>query len=322
MKDSQKDIVAFFHFLGVLNFIFLYEVSTTWKVFNYNPYSRKLINDKISSVPAEVSHLFPDKLKDMHGYPYKIIVVHQFPRLNVFEGRMKGIDAAIFTEIVKHQNASMEIAFEVSPNDNRGTLKFYDVLIGRMADLTLNTVLHSLESSMFLKFINTYDEVGFCALIPILPRLTFLHYILTPFDAWSWILLAGSIAICGLMWKLLSRRSTGTNSAWYFTFNVVGYFLAQSIPLRRNRRVQIAVLQCILMTFIMGNAYQSLIIASMSKSREGIRMNTVDEMFSSDLKFKVSPRLLKIFKDSGEFSSIHDRLEISNGFLEYKSLST
>lgn len=273
-------------------------------------------------MPAKVSHLFPDKLKDMQGYPYKIIVSHQFPRLNVHKGRMKGIDASIFTEIVKHQNASMKIAFEVSPNDPRGTLKFYDVLIGRMADLTLNTVLHSLESSMFLKFINTYDEVGFCALIPIPSRLSFLHFILTPFDAWSWILLTGSIAISGVMWKLLRRRSTGSNSAWYFIFNVVGYFLAQSIPMRQNRRMQVALLQtCILMTFIMGNVYQSLIIALMSKSRDGIRMKTVDEMFSSDLKFKVTPRLLKIFKDSGEFSSIHDRLEISNGFLEYKRLS-
>ena len=75
------------------------------------------------------------------------------------------------------------------------------------------------------------------------------------------------------------------------------------------------------MTFIMGNAYQSLIISSMSFSREGVRIKTFEELFSSESKFIVDPILYDKLASSGEFASILKRMEYALGFPEYKQFA-
>jgi hypothetical protein len=77
------------------------------------------------------------------------------------------------------------------------------------------------------------------------------------------------------------------------------------------------------MTFIMGNAYQSLIISSMTSSREGIRFKSIEQLFSSDLKLKVSRIVYRTFQESGEFSSLVSRMEIGSGTItDWKKLAT
>jgi len=69
------------------------------------------------------------------------------------------------------------------------------------------------------------------------------------------------------------------------------------------------------MTFIMGNAYQSIIISTMSSSRNGTRLNTVDDMINSNLKFMVDPRFY--IRANLEFAKIKDRMTIGTGTVNY-----
>lgn len=51
---------------------------------------------------------------------------------------------------------------------------------------------------------------------------------------------------------------------------------------------------CIFVTFILGNAYQSLLISYLTLSREGNRLKTFDQLLSSNLPFKADAK----FRDS------------------------
>lgn len=71
----------------------------------------------------------------------------------------------------------------------------------------------------------------------------------------------------------------------------------------------------------MGNAYQSLIIASMTSSRDGIRFKTFDELFDSNLKMKVDALFYRVIERSGEFSKVFDRMEIGKNIPDFQQLA-
>ncbi|CRK88116.1 CLUMA_CG001901, isoform A [Clunio marinus] len=91
---------------------------------------------------------------------------------------------------------------------------------------------------------------------------------------------------------------------------VISTFVGQSIPFRNSRRSQKLLLQvCILMAFFIRSAYESLIISSMAASREGIRFKSIDEIFQSNMSFRVDGIFLNIFNKSNEFSSLISRMK-------------
>lgn len=299
-KKMLNNLARHFKNIGVLNYVILYR-DQVWKVFTFNEFNKheKMLN--ASSAIKNIDLLFPDKLRDMHGYAYKLAITNQKPRLPLKKGRPVGIDESILSEITRHQNARMEIAFVLPVSDPERIKKIYEILTNRRADLTLNTFYEKSEKSTNRRHVNTYDVADYCALIPIPNRLSFLNFLLSPFDALSWIFMILSIIVCGFVWKLLRRRFIASSSAWHFIIGVIANFFSQSVPFRTNRRIQTTLLQlCILMTFIMGNAFQSVIISFISASREGIRMKTINELFESNLKMKVDPRFYRILANSGD----------------------
>lgn len=267
-----------------------------------------------------ISLLFPDRLRDMEGYTYRLILSPEFPRL-VFlnDGTIFGEELAVFNAVISKQNARSKVTHKLQPESPRFIENFNRILSHNQADLSLNTGFFFSNSVAYRESINTYDENGYCALIPVPKRLSFLNFLLTPFDAFSWISMMVTIFLCAVLWKLL--KAHGSDSALYFLFGTAANFLGQSIPFGRNRHMQVTLLQlCILMTFIMGNAYQSLIIASMAGSRSGIRMTTFIELFNSNTRMMVDSMFYKRLNASGEFASVIDRMEIGRDVLKYESI--
>lgn len=75
---------------------------------------------------------------------------------------------------------------------------------------------------------------------------------------------------------------------------------------------------CILMTFYMGNLYQSVITSSMTSLRDGVRMKTFSEIFESEFKVRVGPRFYRALNFSDDLCSLIDRMEINHGQLDYQ----
>lgn len=320
IDDFQKKLLNFwaqiFNYFNTLNFIIIFNDSVD-KVFLYNKFSDAATIYNMKQFPGEVNFFFPNKLRNMHGYNYRALIMEQAPRLTSHNQIFSGIDISIFSEISRKQNASIRF-YKIQQNDPERNKKFSENLNLGNAELTLNTVFYAIRTMSYRQFINTYDTNGYCALVPVPTRLSFLQFLLTPYDWFSWFSMISLTIICAIFWKLLSRGNS--NTPGHFVFGVVANFFGQSIPFRDSRRMQTTLLQlCIIMTFIMGNAYQSLIIASMSTSRDGIRFKTFDEMFKSDFKFKVDPRLYGQMKSSGDFVAVTDRMETMPDFVNFES---
>lgn len=293
------------------------------EVFLFDLFRNKIYS--ISTNTTNSSVFFKDKLRNMMQYSYKAIVCDQPPRLSVYslENRflVVGVDLLVLYEICILQNDAIKFQ-EIDSDDPKFLTTINKALPSETIDFTLNTMHTSIFNlnSFRLDHINTFDENGYCALGPIPKRLTFLDFILSPYDAWSWSCMIISIVICGVFCNILNRKLENSDSGWRFTSVIAVNFVGQSIPFRNSRPMQMTLLQlCIMMTFIMGNAYQSLIIASMTTSRQGVRMKTISELFKSDFKMKVDRIAYLIFQNSGDFTNILNRMEIGKG-TNYKTL--
>ncbi|CRK93890.1 CLUMA_CG007417, isoform A [Clunio marinus] len=305
-KISPKllnEFVGALNYFGFINHLIL-GISETVNAYSSNMLTKR--NYWIADEDIETfSMVFPDKLKNFQSYQFPVLFLKEYSRCMIRGRKVDGINFRVMNMILKKYNGTVKFTTILDPADPQAALKVQKYFYGtNNAAFSLSTIMDLKE---WKKWIYTHDENGYCALIPKPQRLTFLHFILTPFDGLSWTFMITSIVVCSIFWKLLTRSYNylRSNSPFFFIFGVIANFLGQSIPFRNSRRIQKLLLQlCVLMTFIMGNAYQSLIIASMSTSRDGRKFNTWQEMFSSNLSYESGEIFYNIIKDSGDYPDV------------------
>lgn len=262
--------------------------------------------------------LFPEQLNDMNRYRYEIYVFSQPPKVQVTVDKVDGIELQIFRVIAEKKNATLNMF--VIPTSKAKEIIFAG-LRRRTFDLTLNTGIFEKSLGIYFRSVYTYDMDGYCAVVPYPARLTFLHFLLNHFDVFTWIILVVAVSASAIIWMFLSKNQSST-SGFYFVFAIAANFVGQSLVLRSNHRTLTILIQiCIFMTFILGNAYQSLIISSMTSAREGNRIKTFEELFSSDFKLLVDPVFYRILDDSGDFSTVMKRMEKGEGTPNYPGLA-
>lgn len=244
----------------------------------------------------------------IRNFEYRVVLGHINRRVIKRGSEFIGVDLSVLNLIAKKDRSSVrQIELSIA-NDNIGEI--FQMMGNGSADLFMIAGL-SVNLNPFIRQINTYDENAFCALVPLPPRLTFLHFLLTPFDNLSWMLLIAVIVGCACIWKLLTRS---LKRAFVFLFFAIGGFFGQFVDLKVNRRVLVMLVQLFtLMTFILGNGYQSLIISAMTVSRNGIRFKTFEELFQSDLNFITDGTFRNFFIKSGDVLQFRMR-EINESF--------
>lgn len=213
------------------------------------------------------------------------------------------IDLALMQIVAERQNASISLIW-VDTFSTTWVMDAYKLLLN--ADLTLITSLKLNVKQFTWKSINAYDETAFCALVPIPKRLSFLEFMLKPFDWATWLAILSSVITSALLWKFLSKHS---NSAFRFIAAIIADFFGQSIELKSDRHLQILLLKmCLIMSFILGNSYQSLIIAFMMTSREGRRIKTFEELFETEIPLIVDHLVKGFFLLDGHKQALRMRV--------------
>lgn len=244
----------------------------------------------------DIATLFYDQLKDLNRFRYQISIFPQPPKVLVLQKQVVGVEISIMRIIANTQNADLNLSvLPLKQVKNR----IFEGLRKRTFHLTLNTGIFEKSLGIYFKSVYTFDMEGYCAVVPYPTRLTFLHFLLNHYDVSTWVALLISIAICAIIWKHLSKYRI-SNSGFYFVFAIAANFVGQSLRLKSNHRTVTILIQiCIFMTFILGSAYQSLIISSMASARYGNRMKTFEELFSSDTKLLVDPVFYRMEQGDG-----------------------
>lgn len=138
-----------------------------------------------------------------------------------------GIDLSVMNLIAEKDKSSMRL-IEIGKTD-----EIFQMIKSARADLFIVPGL-IVDSHPFMRFISTYDENAFCALVPLPPRLTFLPFLLTPLDYLSWFFLFFVVIGSACVWKLLTRSF---ECAFEFILFVIGGFFGQFVELKVSRKV-------------------------------------------------------------------------------------
>lgn len=242
----------------------------------------------------------------VQNYHYKI-AAGVFPgRLVKIGSKFFGIDLSVM-DLIAQQDGSPVSQIEIPINMN-WIDEVSHMLINGSADLSVLPGL-IIPIDPFLKLINTYDENAYCALVPLPSQLTFLHFVLKPFDDTSWIFLITTTAASAFVFFRITKSF---KLAQNFIFFVIGGFLGQFVALKVNKNILAVILILfVFTTFILGNAYQSLIISNLISSRDGIRVKTFEELFRhTDLTFMTDVFFKSVYKKSED--ALQFRMEVFN----------
>lgn len=276
-------------------------------MFNYEPFGSRanywLNRAKEFSTNADL--VFPDKLKNLNGYKFTILLWDSPPRIFAVYGRINSPEYGFMFEIAKLRNA------RVQPATQRRSLKSGDVVKAMRSgnfDVCINTEMFFNDSSL-IKSVITFDTDGYCAMVPLPKRNPTYEFLFTPFDKWTWILILAS-TICGaVVWQLLGTSSEASSSGFYFIFGVYSYFIGQSTSFHQHTPMQKMLLQLvILLAFILGSAYESLLIASLSDSRVYKKITLVDELVTGNYSFYVNENFANQMVDSEFYQQIKPRV--------------
>jgi Ligand-gated ion channel len=311
-QKGVNEIYKFFRHVKRLNVAVVYQDENSAEESSVKIMAFDLIRKQLFTLipTTNVDEVFPDKLQNMDRYNYKIVGSDQKPRLFRKNGKFYGFDVFFMEIVTKQQNASFSIE-NLDLKNQIGKEKLFKNLLSGNVDLSLNTI-NTLGTDKILEKINTYDINGYCALIPIPPRESFLKYLLVPYDTASWILMVISLIGLAIVWKVFrnQRDSRGLSSVGRVIFRVIAGFLGQAFSFVTTRWFHLMVMQVfIFMVLILGNAYQSILISLMTVSRNGTRISTVNEMVNGDYNFLSDPFFFVMLEDHQPDNGIFKRMD-------------
>ena len=304
MKLSDlNEVFKKFNELKILNFIVILTTGNNFEVISYNPFFQTVSN--VDESLTDVNAVFPDKLLDLNDYEYKIIFSLDVPRIQFRYKTFDAQDYELLKVIAKKQNARLKLSIEMFPTGKN----LNNHLITGTSDICLNTDFfdHATRSRFMMRF-NTFDTDGYCVIVPHPKRKTAFGFLFEPFDLWTWIFLVGSMVCCAVVWHYLKRSSSlNSNSSGYFVFGFVSIFLGQTIPFRDHRPMQKLILQLtILLTFILGTAYQSLLISMIAEPRYGTKITDFKDLIDRDYTFPEK----RLFQHYFGITAGHDQLKL------------
>ena len=291
---------------GIINLLVLYENKfeidqKIWIGSIVNPKTSEAKRLKIYELSnkTNIDEVFPDKLKDLKKYSFKLFLRNQPPNIIHANGKLYGPDTELIILMAQHHNAKFHV--EVFLND------FIDEISEEVywkSDFTVNTDAF-LKYGGGLKPVINYKQNGFCVLAPISGRKSPFLLLVTPFDILTWLFIFCAVLISSFIWNFILRKKlTRSNvETKYYLFSIFGLFFGQSLPMLKLCVLQTFIFQLfVFLTFILGNIYQSVIISLMSAAKEGASIKSFEELKASNLQILVD----RIFLDIIQFSDYEE----------------
>jgi hypothetical protein len=291
--------------LGILDFLVL---NNDFEAFDDNIFSNQSYQVTSKSWPE----MFPDKLKDLHGYSYKILTYLDIPSVTPIGDKLHGTSISLMEEMVRHQNASYHYQKNISRDEIMAS-NFAENLLDPNFDFCPNTrIILSTMAEKFLP-IETYRTSGYCALIAQEPRISFLSYMASPFDLATWVLILLALLVGATIYALMNYRrfSHSVRSGFGFLFGMYGLFLGQGSNLFEQRSRKTAYFQTfIFFAFFFGTLYQSLIISFIFLNRNAQSIKTLEDLKNSELTIYSDQQGRALLTISGDNKELLERIKI------------
>lgn len=292
------DFFSFFFSKGFLDVIIATEVQNQIVTYAHMDYGQVavLFNQD------DPKQLYPDHLKDMHGYNYRVLFYNQMPKVKFENGHLASPWNFFLIALAEKQNAKIHGVYL----KNRSELfKYFDT---RQMDFTINSGTHV---EMSYPQLLTYEETGYCALIPMNQSKLFFFILIEPFDWKIWLAFFVSLTAAAMIWRLF-KKHRAEDSALRLVFGILAFFLGQSVAFRNNHRILMTVLQIFIFAMlILGCLYQGQITSSMIDPNVVKKITTFDELFDSDLNLIVDQHFDFKMRESEGYLRAKSRANVS-----------
>ncbi|KAL7042101.1 hypothetical protein ACKWTF_001030 [Chironomus riparius] len=260
---------------------------------------------RIGTDNVNASSIFPEKLKDMDGYKFRIVISFQPPRVKLVNRRFSVPLVHFLVAVKKARNSNFKIIFL---KDFRKMKEFW---LYREMDLTLNSpiVINNSEPKLL-----TYEEDAQCVLVPLPIKTSLFQLIIVkPFDGLTWLFLMLTIVASVTVWWLFQNRGA-INSSWLLAYAMIVMFMGQGVEFsRKNRLVLIILLQVIIiMMFVMSTAYESVISSFMIKPLHSNRLKTFDDVLVSKYDVLIEPMLFDHLNFAEKFKNSLNKIVFWN----------
>ncbi|CAG9801118.1 unnamed protein product [Chironomus riparius] len=294
--EQIETILQTFFLNGHLNVVVVYESVKGIVYETFKPHGRyyKIL---MMTNPRNSLQIFQDKLKNLEGFEYQVASVN-----NLNNSYINSLMIHFFHAIKDQQNCN----FKLLNLHNLTVMK--DYWRRRKMHLLINvaTIINSPEPTLM-----TYEEKTYCRLIPIPQKTSFvLRFIIKPFDRFIWISIIFSILCAVAVWRLF-RDFGAVDSHWKVAIAIFMIFIGQGLNFSRRNRTELLILLHLISIslFILSNAYESVITSFMIDPGEQ-NLKTVKDLLESNFRIIVGEAFKYNFKNSSDFSSIINSLDL------------
>jgi hypothetical protein len=262
--------------------------------------------------------VFPIKLNNLQGYTFKVISLNLVPRMFLSHNKIVGTGVLFMKTFAERQNAKVFFKI-VGENEFLNVLK--SVISGKF-DLTMASAIvadDELRLKTIFGTVNTFDTVGYCALVPLPNRVTMTQYIVAPFQWEVWVAMVVVVICYAFIWRFSTQN---TNILTQIDRIIFG----QGITIRPDRWSQVLIIQVLVFSaIVLDNLYQSKLTEVLTITKNETRISTIEELMNSDYnfytKFDLFPTIKETFASyskTGKFS--WEMLNNSNSLsIDYKA---
>ena len=301
-RTQRMEALQYFLGLGFINVAIVHEAS-----------SRDVYYEIVQSLartvgtlknPAEAVAVFPDKLRNLEGFHYKLPIYFQ-PTVFAIKNKKIYSPMMFFLNAVgTAQNAKFNITFLRNISD------FDHLWKNRQMHLSINTAKVMLYPD---PKVQTYDKKSYCALVPIPQKASYFSVIIVkPFDALIWVFFGMSIVGSVAVWRMY-RDHGAVDSHWQLAAGIFTMFIGQGAEFSRRNRFVLAVLLNIicLSVFLLSNLYEGAITSFMIEPAHDNRIKSVDDLLNTNYKFISNPIFEYTIKNSSLIQRMSSRLNSS-----------
>jgi hypothetical protein len=272
---------------SILNFVVVF-VFDRLEVFSYNPFLQDGVTNL--SFPGSTRTLFPDKLRNLHGYQLRVSLFVDFPLTVKYKGQWLGRDYDRLKMVAEMINATFKI---IEAQNDTGYFGAYDDIMENKSDFCFIT--HFYMPNIFQDVEYTYPH-QLNAIVAVVPtrnntgRNNFAMF--SSFSSTTWILYLVTLVLFSA-----SRKLSNTRESFVVLFiNSFDTFLGGSVADFYSKP---CVVKLKLMTFILGSIifrtwFQCALISSFIKPDCPQQIDTIEALRESKMTICTSLSLAKI----------------------------
>jgi hypothetical protein len=282
---TAKHAAKFFTAYSILNFVTI--VSHNDKIFIGIQKSKSDLFKMTSD--ATKQQLFNDKLSDLNGYNYRVMIFDTGMDIRMSENhQLRGLYLPFLDILMQKQKTKVKFTICTSNSVHECIKSIYQLIIRSQVDLILST---QMNLNFPTKKLYLSEETAHCVLIPKSPPISLTQMVLIePFDVTTWICLIITIITILVVWRLFKNygaRDTPEN----ILFQHFAQFVGQGVNFHpENRRILVIMTQItIFMLFVLSNSYSGCMTSFMvEKLADTMEIKTFNELFDSNRKIFVS----------------------------------